>query len=143
MNRLFLNMGERGGRATPSPMGCGGGSRGQPDSSSVFKERGGGVSATERGRCGSSLYPPLPMELRGGWRVLSLGSCTMKYNPKVNEEIARWKGFASLHPYTPEELCQGVLQIMYEMEKVLAEVTGMDRVSLQPAAGAHGELTGS
>jgi glycine dehydrogenase subunit 2 len=71
-----------------------------------------------------------------------LGSCTMKYNPKVNEEIARWKGFASLHPYTPEELCQGVLQLMYEMEKILAEVTGMDRVSLQPAAGAHGELTG-
>ena len=71
-----------------------------------------------------------------------LGSCTMKYNPKVNEEIARWKGFASLHPYTPEELCQGVLQLMYEMEKILAEVTGMDRVSLQPAAGAQGELTG-
>ncbi len=71
-----------------------------------------------------------------------LGSCTMKYNPKVNEEIARWKGFAHLHPYTPEDLSQGVLKLMYEMEGFLAEVTGMDRVTLQPAAGAHGELTG-
>ena len=71
-----------------------------------------------------------------------LGSCTMKYNPKVNEEIARWRGFALLHPYTPEDLCQGVLRIMYELEGFLAEVTGMDRVTLQPAAGAHGELTG-
>lgn len=71
-----------------------------------------------------------------------LGSCTMKYNPKVNEEIARWKGFSHLHPYTPEDLCQGVLKLMHEMEGILAEVTGMDRVTLQPAAGAHGELTG-
>jgi len=66
----------------------------------------------------------------------------MKYNPKVNEEIARWKGFALLHPYTPEDLCQGVLRLMHELEGFLAEVTGMDRVTLQPAAGAHGELTG-
>jgi glycine dehydrogenase subunit 2 len=71
-----------------------------------------------------------------------LGSCTMKYNPKVNEEVARWEGFASLHPYTPEDLCQGALKLMYDMERFLAEVTGMDRVTLQPAAGAHGELTG-
>jgi glycine dehydrogenase subunit 2 len=71
-----------------------------------------------------------------------LGSCTMKYNPKVNEEIARLKGLALLHPYTPEELCQGVLRLMYEIEGFLTEVTGMDRVTLQPAAGAHGELTG-
>ncbi|OGP93418.1 MAG: glycine dehydrogenase (aminomethyl-transferring) [Deltaproteobacteria bacterium RBG_16_48_10] len=71
-----------------------------------------------------------------------LGSCTMKYNPKVNEEIARLKGFAFLHPYTPKDLCQGVLRLMYELEGFLAEVTGMDRVTLQPAAGAHGELTG-
>ncbi len=71
-----------------------------------------------------------------------LGSCTMKYNPKVNEEIARLKGFALLHPYTPEDLCQEVLRLMYEFEGFLAEVTGMDRVTLQPAAGAHGELTG-
>ena len=71
-----------------------------------------------------------------------LGSCTMKYNPKVNEEIARLNGFALLHPYTPEDLCQEVLRLMYEFEGFLAEVTGMDRVTLQPAAGAHGELTG-
>jgi len=71
-----------------------------------------------------------------------LGSCTMKYNPRVNEEIARLKGFALLHPYTPEDLCQEVLRLMYEFEGFLAEVTGMDRVTLQPAAGAHGELTG-
>jgi glycine dehydrogenase subunit 2 len=71
-----------------------------------------------------------------------LGSCTMKYNPKVNEEIARLNGFALLHPYTPEDLCQEVLRLMWEFEGFLAEVTGMDRVTLQPAAGAHGELTG-
>ena len=71
-----------------------------------------------------------------------LGSCTMKYNPKVNEEVARWKAFSHLHPYTPEDLCQGALRLMHEMETLLAEVTGMDRVTLQPAAGAHGELTG-
>ncbi len=71
-----------------------------------------------------------------------LGSCTMKYNPKVNEEVARMKGFADLHPYSPEFLCQGVLRLMGELEGFLAEVTGMDRVTLQPAAGAQGELTG-
>jgi glycine dehydrogenase subunit 2 len=66
----------------------------------------------------------------------------MKYNPKVNEEIARINGFANLHPYTPEDLAQGVLRLMYELGNFLAEITGMDQVSLQPAAGAHGELTG-
>jgi glycine dehydrogenase subunit 2 len=71
-----------------------------------------------------------------------LGSCTMKYNPKVNEEIARINGFANLHPYTPEDLAQGALRLMYELGNFLAEITGMDQVSLQPAAGAHGELTG-
>ena len=71
-----------------------------------------------------------------------LGSCTMKYNPKVNEEIARMDGFAQLHPYTPEVLEQGILKLMYELEGFLAEITGMDHVTLQPAAGAHGELTG-
>jgi len=71
-----------------------------------------------------------------------LGSCTMKYNPKVNEEIAHWRGMSHLHPYTPEEFCQGALRMMHELEGFLAEVTGMDRVTLQPAAGAHGELTG-
>jgi glycine dehydrogenase subunit 2 len=71
-----------------------------------------------------------------------LGSCTMKYNPKVNEEAARMAGFAQLHPYTPEDLAQGVLQMMFDMERFLAEITGMDEVTLQPAAGAQGELSG-
>src|SRR4030066_1355684 len=71
-----------------------------------------------------------------------LGSCTMKYNPKVNEEIARMSGFANLHPYTPEDLAQGAFRLMYELGDFLAEITGMDDVTLQPAAGAHGELTG-
>ncbi|RPJ11000.1 MAG: aminomethyl-transferring glycine dehydrogenase subunit GcvPB, partial [Deltaproteobacteria bacterium] len=71
-----------------------------------------------------------------------LGSCTMKYNPKINEEAARMKGFASLHPFSPEPLSQGALRLMYELEVFLAEVAGMDRVALQPAAGAHGELAG-
>jgi glycine dehydrogenase subunit 2 len=71
-----------------------------------------------------------------------LGSCTMKYNPKVNEWAARLKGFARLHPYAPESMLQGALELMYRLERGLAEVCGMDRVSLQPAAGAQGELTG-
>lgn len=71
-----------------------------------------------------------------------LGSCTMKYNPKINEDTARLDGFANLHPYQSECCTQGALQLMYELEKSLAEIAGMDRMTLQPAAGAHGELTG-
>ncbi len=69
-----------------------------------------------------------------------LGSCTMKYNPKVNDRVAA--GFSALHPLLPEPLCQGPLRLMYELERLLAEITGMDAVSLQPASGAQGELTG-
>jgi glycine dehydrogenase subunit 2 len=71
-----------------------------------------------------------------------LGSCTMKYNPKINEDLARLPGFASAHPYLPEELSQGALQILFELEKYLTELSGMDGVTLQPSAGAQGELTG-
>ncbi len=71
-----------------------------------------------------------------------LGSCTMKYNPKINEELSRLPGFARLHPYQPEAMTQGALELMYELERDLCSIAGMDRVSLQPAAGAHGELTG-
>ncbi|MBT3259383.1 MAG: aminomethyl-transferring glycine dehydrogenase subunit GcvPB [Deltaproteobacteria bacterium] len=71
-----------------------------------------------------------------------LGSCTMKYNPKLNEKLAGLEGFASAHPLLPASLSQGMLELMYELEKALCEITGMDAVSLQPAAGAQGELTG-
>jgi glycine dehydrogenase subunit 2 len=71
-----------------------------------------------------------------------LGSCTMKYNPKINEWAARLPGFANAHPLAPDELVQGTLQLLYELQEMLAEVSGMDAVTLQPAAGAHGELTG-
>jgi glycine dehydrogenase subunit 2 len=71
-----------------------------------------------------------------------LGSCTMKYNPRVNEVVARTEGLAWAHPYQPESLSQGCLEIMGHLEAALAEITGMDAVTLQPAAGAHGELTG-
>lgn len=71
-----------------------------------------------------------------------LGSCTMKYNPKINEVAARIDGFANLHPYQAEETIQGALRLMYELDESLAEIAGMDKMSLQPAAGAHGELTG-
>ncbi len=71
-----------------------------------------------------------------------LGSCTMKYNPKIHEEAARMKGFIDIHPYQPENLVQGILKLMYELEGFLTEITGMDQATLQPAAGAHGELTG-
>lgn len=71
-----------------------------------------------------------------------LGSCTMKYNPKINEEMARLAGFARLHPYQPESMVQGALQLMYETIVDLSEVAGMDFGTVQPAAGAHGELVG-
>lgn len=71
-----------------------------------------------------------------------LGSCTMKYNPKVNEKQAALPGFAGAHPLLPDELSQGALDLMYRLEQYLAEITGMDAVTLQPAAGAHGELAG-
>jgi glycine dehydrogenase subunit 2 len=71
-----------------------------------------------------------------------LGSCTMKYNPRVNELVARLDGLAWAHPYQPESLAQGAMEIMARLEAALAEITGMDAVTLQPAAGAHGELTG-
>ncbi|HKM39735.1 MAG TPA: aminomethyl-transferring glycine dehydrogenase subunit GcvPB [bacterium] len=71
-----------------------------------------------------------------------LGSCTMKYNPKINEEIASLAGFARTHPYQPERLSQGALQMLYEIDEGLSELTGMERVTVQPAAGAQGELTG-
>jgi glycine dehydrogenase subunit 2 len=71
-----------------------------------------------------------------------LGSCTMKYNPRVNEAVARIEGLAWAHPYQPEELSQGAMEIIAQLERALAEITGMDAVTLQPAAGAQGELTG-
>jgi len=71
-----------------------------------------------------------------------LGSCTMKYNPRVNEQVARHPEFTRAHPLQPEALSQGALLIMYELEQLLAEISGLDRVSLQPAAGAQGELAG-
>lgn len=72
-----------------------------------------------------------------------LGSCTMKYNPKINEEAASSSGFSNLHPNTPEKFCQGALKLMYELERMLCEIGGVSRVTLQPAAGAHGELCGT
>lgn len=71
-----------------------------------------------------------------------LGSCTMKYNPKVNEAAARMRGFAELHPLAPEDVAQGALAVMHALAEMLGEITGLPAVSLQPAAGAHGELTG-
>jgi len=71
-----------------------------------------------------------------------LGSCTMKYNPRINEDAARQAGFAALHPYQPAETAQGALELLYELQGYLAEISGFDAVTLQPAAGAHGELTG-
>ncbi|MBP1662614.1 MAG: glycine dehydrogenase subunit 2, partial [Thermoplasmatales archaeon] len=74
--------------------------------------------------------------------IYPLGSCTMKYNPKICEEISRWEPFALLHPYQDETTIQGTLQILYELERMLCEITGMDQFTLQPAAGAQGEFTG-
>ena len=71
-----------------------------------------------------------------------LGSCTMKYNPKLNERVARLPGFATAHPFSPAERVQGLLALFHTLEQLLAEISGMDRVTLQPAAGAQGELAG-
>jgi glycine dehydrogenase subunit 2 len=71
-----------------------------------------------------------------------LGSCTMKYNPRVNEFVSRIEGLAEAHPYRPESLAQGVLEIIDLLQRCLIEITGMDAITLQPAAGAHGEFTG-
>jgi glycine dehydrogenase subunit 2 len=74
--------------------------------------------------------------------IYPLGSCTMKYNPKINEAIARYPGFAGIHPYQDDSTVQGALELMFELQEMLAEISGFPSVSLQPAAGAHGELTG-
>lgn len=71
-----------------------------------------------------------------------LGSCTMKYNPKINEDMSALTGFSGIHPYQPESTVQGALRLMHELEADLAEISGMERVTLEPAAGAHGEMTG-
>ncbi|MBY0502400.1 MAG: aminomethyl-transferring glycine dehydrogenase subunit GcvPB [Bryobacteraceae bacterium] len=74
--------------------------------------------------------------------LFPLGSCTMKYNPRVNELVARTEGLAWAHPYQPEDLSQGAMAITAELERAIGEITGMESVTLQPAAGAHGEMTG-
>ncbi|RPJ47499.1 MAG: glycine dehydrogenase subunit 2 [Candidatus Latescibacterota bacterium] len=74
--------------------------------------------------------------------VYPLGSCTMKYNPKLHEKVASLPGFAALHPMTPEELSQGALELLVSLEEALKAITGMDAFTLQPSAGAHGEFTG-
>ena len=71
-----------------------------------------------------------------------LGSCTMKYNPRVNEAVARIEGLADAHPYRPDSLAQGMLEVIDLLQRCLIEITGMDAITLQPAAGAHGEFTG-
>ena len=71
-----------------------------------------------------------------------LGSCTMKYNPRVNEDVAALTGFAALHPLQPTSSCQGMLRLLYELQSALAEISGMDAMTLAPAAGAHGEYAG-
>lgn len=71
-----------------------------------------------------------------------LGSCTMKYNPKINEELASLPGFTAIHPLQPEHTVQGAMQVLFQAEQALCEITGMDAMTFQPAAGAHGEFTG-
>ena len=71
-----------------------------------------------------------------------LGSCTMKYNPKINDELATLKGFANIHPLQPEHTMQGLLQIYYETQEMLSKISGLKAYSLNPFAGAHGELAG-
>ncbi len=74
--------------------------------------------------------------------LFPLGSCTMKYNPKINDALAALPGIADLHPMTPDSASQGMLALCHELELALAEIAGLDRVTLQPAAGAQGEFVG-
>ncbi len=111
------------------------------------------IPATHRRACPAALPEVSELDVVRHYTALShrnfsidegfypLGSCTMKYNPKINEDAARQAGFARLHPYAPEETIQGALALLWELEHAMAEITGMDRVTFQPAAGAHGELT--
>ncbi|MBP5280488.1 MAG: aminomethyl-transferring glycine dehydrogenase subunit GcvPB, partial [Erysipelotrichaceae bacterium] len=71
-----------------------------------------------------------------------LGSCTMKYNPRVDEETAALENFTQIHPLQPENTVQGSMEVLYRTEKLLCEITGMDAMTFEPAAGAHGEYTG-
>ena len=71
-----------------------------------------------------------------------LGSCTMKYNPKINDVVASTPGFSGIHPYQPEETIQGALELMFNLQEILQEITGLPASSLAPLAGAHGELSG-
>jgi glycine dehydrogenase subunit 2 len=71
-----------------------------------------------------------------------LGSCTMKYNPKINEAVAAMPGFANAHPYLPDKLGQGMLQLLFELQNDLTEISGLSTTCLHPAAGSHGELLG-
>ena len=75
-------------------------------------------------------------------KLYPLGSCTMKHNPRINEEVARLPGFAAAHPFAPEEVSQGTLELAWRLEQALIELTGLARVTLQPSAGAQGELAG-
>ena len=85
-------------------------------------------------------YIGLSLKAKGVDNVFyPLGSCTMKYNPKLNEVLARNPAFTSVHPLQPASTVQGSLEVMYDAAKSLAEITGMDEISLEPAAGAHGE----
>src|SRR5215470_4819776 len=71
-----------------------------------------------------------------------LGSCTMKYNPKINDALAALEGFRELHPLQPEDQIQGALELLWNLEQAIGKIVGLPAVTLQPAAGAHGELTG-
>ncbi len=74
--------------------------------------------------------------------IYPLGSCTMKYNPKISEDMARMPSFSAIHPFSPEETVQGALKLMYELSDILADISGLKGITLQPTAGAHSELTG-
>jgi len=108
-------------------------------------------------QCRAATLPPLPevtepevvrhftnlstLNMSVDTHFYPLGSCTMKHNPKRNERLANLPGIADLHPYQPDETVQGLLQLLFELQEMLAEISGLPAVSLQPAAGAHGELT--
>src|ERR1700746_2398782 len=96
----------------------------------------------EKSSAGKAAWKLPPLDVPEVDTSQLLGSCTMKYNPRVNEAVARVEGIANGHPYQPEKISQGALQILKTLSECLIDITGMDAITMQPAAGAHGEMTG-
>src|SRR5713226_2677193 len=117
-------------------------SAGEHGSRRYAAQRSRATAGGERDRDRAPLYAPLAAQFRRGHGLLPARLLHHEVNPKINEDMAILPGFARIHPLQPDSTVQGAIQLVYELEQYLAEISGMARVTLQPSAGAHGELTG-